>query len=212
MKKLLFLLVLFITLASCTSRDDKIDHLIKDHLFNTLDDFDSFEFVSMEVDSSFASIYNDDKAILWGMEFRIVLSDLTEESNKLDLIKKRMDIWRNVSSIYGVNEYTNARREYDESMKYGREQLSRLAQLSDSVKARKANIPENEFIGWRVNYKFRSKNKDGNTMLSEKIFVLDKEISKINAEYDKEDNKETERFVEINMALNYEDNSKEFKH
>ena len=121
MKKILFILISFIVLSSCVSRDDKINSLIKDNLFSTLDDFDSFEFVSMEVDSTFASIYNDEQAILWGMEFRIILSDLTEKSNELDLIKKRMDIWRNSSTIYGVNEYTNARREYDESMKYGRE-------------------------------------------------------------------------------------------
>lgn len=205
MKKVLFILIASIALVSCTSREDKIEDLIKSHLFSTLDDFDSFEFVSMEVDSSFASIYNDEQAILWGMEFRIILSDLTEKSNELDLIKKRMDIWRNSSTIYGVNEYTNARKEYDECMKYGRKQLERLSQLSDSVKVRKSNIPENEFIGWKVNYKFRSKNKDGNTMLSEKIFIIDREISKINAEYDKEDNTESERFVEINMALNYDD-------
>ena len=205
MKKILFILISLVVLSSCVSRDDKINSLIKDNLFSTLDDFDSFEFVSMEVDSSFASIYNDEQAILWGMEFRIILSDLTEKSNELDLIKKRMDIWRNSSTIYGVNEYTNASREYDERMKYGRDQLNRLSQLSDSVKARKENIPENEFIGWRVKYKFRSKNKDGNTTLSDKIFIIDKEISKIKTEYDKEDNKEAERFVEINMALNYDD-------
>lgn len=205
MKKILFILISFIVLSSCVSRDDKINSLIKDNLFSTLDDFDSFEFVSMEVDSTFASIYNDEQAILWGMEFRIILSDLTEKSNELDLIKKRMDIWRNSSTIYGVNEYTNARREYDESMKYGREQLERLSQLSDSVKARKLNIPENNFIGWKVNYKFRSKNKEGNTVLSEKIYIINKDLSTIEEEYDKEDNKESKRFVEMNMALNYDD-------
>lgn len=115
-----------------------------------------------------------------------------------------MQIWKGSSSLFGLNKYTDAHREYNRMLKEGQDVLKTMSELSDSIKAKKEILSIPEFNGWRVHHKFRSKNKEGNFVISDQIYVFDKEMKNIVYEYNMQDIEPMKLKVVIDMALRYD--------
>ena len=56
MRKILSFLFVFLLLCSCQSREEKVAELIKQEMFKTLYDFESYEPIETKIDSAFTSI------------------------------------------------------------------------------------------------------------------------------------------------------------
>lgn len=205
MKKYCYLfIVAAILLTACKSKDDKAQEIIKAELFKTLDDYNSYEPIETKVDSLFTSLYDDPDISNWGAMFGVMLRNTEEYSEQLKEAESDMEIWKGSSSLFGLNKYTDAHREYNRIKEEGQGVLEILSDLSDSIKNKKGTLNLNEFRGWKVNHKFRSKNKDGNFVISDHFYILDMEMKNIIEEYDAQDNENQKLKVLIDMALRYD--------
>lgn len=198
----LFMLIT-LTFTACKSKEDKAQEVIKAELFKALDDYSSYEPIETKVDSFFTSIYDDPRISDWGTMFGIMLRNAEESSELLKRAEVDKKIWQGSSTLFGLNKYTDAHRECNRIKEEGQSFFKIMGDLSDSIKARKEELILNEFIGWKVNHKFRSKNKDGNFVISDHVYIFDKEIKNIVDEYDQQDIDQAKSKVLIDMALRY---------
>lgn len=207
MKKHCFLCILTTLLfIGCKSREDKAVEVIKTELFKTLDDYSSYEPIETKIDSSFTSIYNDSRISDWGARFGNLLTSMDEYYAQLKEAESYMQIWRGIPTPLGRSEYTKANKKYHNIREEGQGVLKTMGELSDSIKARKKIVPINKFRGWSVHHKFRSKNKEGNFVIFDHIYILDKEMKNIIDEYDVQDIDQMKPRVIIDMALRYDSN------
>lgn len=196
-------IVIAILFTACKSKEDKAQEVIKTELFKTLDDYSSYEPIETKVDSFFTSIYDDPRISDWGAMFGIMLRNAEKSSEQLKSAEVDMKIWQGSSSLFGLNKYADAHREYNRIKEEGQSFLKIMGELSDSIKVKKGTLSIHEFIGWKVNHKFRSKNKEGNFVISDQIYIFDKEMKEIIDEYDLQDNDQMKSRVLIDIALNY---------
>ena len=78
MKKILFLMAITIMLVGCQSREEKAAELIKQEMFKTLYDFESYEPIETKIDSAFTSIYSDTLALLYANKVKDMFDELDE--------------------------------------------------------------------------------------------------------------------------------------
>ncbi len=57
--KVLPIILIAVIFTACQSKEEKLNKLIKDDLFKTLYDFESYEPIETIIDSAFTSIYRD---------------------------------------------------------------------------------------------------------------------------------------------------------
>lgn len=70
MKKILFLATVVLVMTGCKSREEKAAELIKQEMFKTLYDFESYEPIEIKIDSAFTSIYTDTLALMYANEVK----------------------------------------------------------------------------------------------------------------------------------------------
>lgn len=164
MKKILCSLITGLLLQSCTSSpEDRAKELIKNHLYETLNDDKSYESVSYgELDSIYTSIKDDSIYRRSNLQYDIFYS-LFQSNEKFYHEYKHDD--------YMVSYCDNLVDEmhiYLDSMKF-------YAAIKDSIE--KSFNPE--FKGYAITHRFRANNALGNKILSLYVFYFDKDITKI---------------------------------
>ena len=196
MKKVLLFLACA-CLFSCQSRDAKISKLIKDQMFKTLYDFESYEPIeTSQIDSVFTTIYTDsivmDQAVLIVATMKICDEYLEEVEEHY----RTIEVWEDSYSTTGRRKVRNALDklvEIGEKLQAG----SKLVEEAQTViKERNKNF-ESSFIGWSVTHKFRCKNKGGNFDLGTYKYVFDPKLEKVlyTVDEDSDDNKEVNSII-----------------
>lgn len=161
MKKILFLMTVAFMMVGCKSREEKAAELIKQEMFKTLYDFESYEPIETKIDSAFTSIYTDTLALQYANEVKIMFDELDEEESKYESAKSTMEIWSDSYSSLGVYKYNEAKRTVNNYI----EKINKALKKNDEVyaKIRERNLQLNRsFIGWEAMHKFRCKTKGGN--------------------------------------------------
>ena len=78
MRKILFLMIFALIMAGCKSREEKVAEVIKQEMFKTLYDFESYEPIETKIDSAFTSIYTDTLALLYANEVSEMFNELDD--------------------------------------------------------------------------------------------------------------------------------------
>lgn len=181
MKTVLFstcILLCIITLNSCKSKEEKALEIIKNEMFKTLYDFESYEPIETKIDSSFSSLYTDTTVLRHGYTIAALLSQSDEYIEKIEDAKSTMEIWSDSYSSYSRNRYNEAKKEFDENLKKAMLVLDLVKLQSDTIRDIAKNyIPK--YNGWKVSHKFRCKTKGGTPTIGDYIYIFDKDMKYI---------------------------------
>lgn len=188
MRKLLFILLPAFLLASCKSREEKVAELIKQEMFKTLYDFESYEPIETKIDSAFTSIYTDSIIRSYAYSIDKLSGVIREDLDKTKEYENTLKIWAYSSSYYGKKEFKDAYEKFQEHLDKANNNLSIVEGYMDSIKNISSNFKP-EFYGWKATHRFRCKAKGGNFDLGDYIYIFDKNLKHIISYHDANDEK-----------------------
>ncbi|MFS2831143.1 hypothetical protein AAH084_22135 [Bacteroides faecis] len=204
MRKILSFLFVFLLLCSCQSREEKVAELIKQEMFKTLYDFESYEPIETKIDSAFTSIYTDSIIKSYAYIARAFLDDVEENLDKIKDDRNTMEIWSDSYSSLGRSKYNEALKNYGERLDKTKRYMEVVNNYMDSIKIISSNFKP-EFYGWKASHKFRCKNKGGNFDLGNYIYVFDKKMNSIIYKEDIDDDSNNKIRNIIDEAINSKD-------
>lgn len=200
MKKVFYLALLLFGsfgMFSCSTPEGKAKALIKEHMKETLYHPESYECASLQLDSAFAPFCSPDfhKKLF---EIKAVSEQLENCKNEVESERRKalgaessMSLWQGGWSDFGGTQYRHYKAEYEEHMEKMKEQIakqeeirSRLKSVYEEIKLEANQKPS--FVGYFVAHRYRAKNNAGQTLLSDAVYIIDKDFSKILMSYDPE--------------------------
>lgn len=188
----LMAIILCLSFTQCKSKEDKANELIKDYMFKSLYDFESYQPIETKIDSAFHTIYNDSTVKYYA--YSIVLSQ--KEGDKLadefKSIESSIDIWCDGYTYYSSYSFKKCQECREQALENLRKRLfwwSTIESFRDSLLS-VADTLQNRFIGWQVTHDFRCKTKGGNPEIGHYVFVMDKDLKKIISKKDMDDDDE----------------------
>ena len=114
MRKILFLMIFALIMAGCKSREEKVAEVIKQEMFKTLYDFESYEPIETKIDSAFTSIYTDTLALLYANEVSEMFNELDDAKMEYESAKSTMEIWSDSYSSLGVYKFNEAKKKVND--------------------------------------------------------------------------------------------------
>lgn len=212
----MLLCLLFIQCNTAERRQSKAKDLIQKHLFETLDDYDSHQFVSIEVDTlkelwlsnprmmELADEYSNSHIEQNRLEYRIsnLNGEIKSTSNKG--LKSIMDgdgykFWELDKKYDNLKaELKAVKRQAEENQKY-------INSLQDSIiKHNQAMLSTDGIKGWKVVYKYRCTDSAGDTGLHTEHYIIDPEFSEITFIWDDDDSGVEEKISMISDIVSVE--------
>lgn len=179
--------IVFIALfVSCNnSPKDKANVLIKEDMKKVLYHADTYDPVETQVDSAFTPF---DDPIFYEKTLQLCKLGMSIDKydRKMKSAKSSMSIWSGpYQSTYGKNNYQEAKEEYEENAQNKKKAEKKVQKLVDELKA--MINKEQQFIGFKARHRYRANNNAGQTVFGEMKYLFDKDMSKIVASYDMDD-------------------------
>ena len=178
MNKIFYLVLFAMVMVSCSkSKEQKAEALVKESVKKVLFKPETYKPVETKVDSAFAP-YDDPGFFKELAELEAINSDYEELVLNAKHAKSSMSIWSGpYQTSFGRNEYQEAKGDYEEAnakieklKKKGRKQYEKVVQLLQASP---------KFIGYKVVHSFRADNNDGDTLMGEFVFIIDKNFEEI---------------------------------
>lgn len=201
MKKLFLLFATVLFLYSCTSKEEKAQELIKNDMYKTLFDFESYEPIETIIDSAYYSVYTDTAFLNKGYRLAAILKILDENIDEIKDAQTTMNIWGDSYTALGRSKYNEAKAKADSRIKTSKIFLALTDSISSQIKDM-AKATSSNFIGWKATHKFRCKTKGGQSTIGDYIYVFDKDIKEIIYKEDTEDEDLEKAKKLIKEALN----------
>lgn len=171
MKKIL-IFVFVCLLFSCKTKEEKALELIKNEMFKTLYDFKSYEPIETKVDSAFNSVYTDSTILA-------LANVVDQDFQTLNYcIMKVQNGKGDLYDAFMTPEYKKVSEEIERCASLVDSLSKSLPQLINTIKERSAKI-NNDFCGWKITHKFRSKSKVGISDIHTYLYIVDNDISTI---------------------------------
>jgi hypothetical protein len=188
MKKVLFFLVIgcIISCKSNTesknesiSNEEKILELIKDDMFKTLYDFESYEPIeTSKIDSAYTTIYQDSIIREEAVKIIATMEICDKILNECEEHYRTIEIWGDSYTVRARNKVNEAREELSKNLTYAEKALAMVKDAQKTIKKESENFAPN-FIGWSVTHKFRCKTKGGAYDLGEYKYIFSPQLDKI---------------------------------
>lgn len=158
------MLLIIILSLSCSSEEQKMQKVIKDFLYQTLDDYKSYEPIEFQPADS---LFSD-----WTMDS--LLPKIESDYSKMKAIADSLEIEskRKAGLGYSLDNVTDDINMYIIATYYTKVAYS---EKRDSIK----NNFVSEFIGYGINHSFRAKNRMGGTERHNYQFVLSPDKTRV---------------------------------
>ena len=186
MRKILLGALLVTLFASCSkSLEDKANTLIEEDIKKTLYHPETYDPAETQVDSAFTPF---DDPVFYEKTIQLckIGMSIDEYDRKMKSAKSSMSIWSGPSqSAYSKNEYQEAKDEYDENAQNKKNAEKKAKKLADELKTMLDK--EQLFIGFKARHRFRANNNAGQIVFGEMKYLFDKDMNKIVASYDMDD-------------------------
>lgn len=173
-------------LSGCKSKEEKALEAIKNEMFKTLYDFESYQPIETKIDSAFLSAYTDSIIIKHGYILNELLKEANEALSEIKEANRSIEIWSDSYSSYGREQYYEAKSKAEQGLENANLYIEIMNTQSDTIKQLAQNIKP-EFYGWKVTHKFRCKTKGGNSTIGNYIYYFDKNVKNIIYQEDTED-------------------------
>lgn len=185
MKKLFFLSLAILAISCTQSPQKKAEALIKDAVQKTLVLPDTYQPVETQLDSAFTP-YHDPEFVNICLDICKKSVELDQYDTQIKRAKSNMAIWSGpYMSSFSKEQYRQAKEEYEAAQKKYDTLMEYIEKKSLILRDKLEKEPE--FIGCRVHHTYRANNNAGNTLLAEKYFLLDADITTIIAQWDGEE-------------------------
>lgn len=186
MRRILLGALLVTLFASCSkSLEDKANTLIEEDIKKTLYHPETYDPAETQVDSAFTPF---DDPVFYERTIQLckIGMSIDEYDRKMKSAKSSMSIWSEpYQSAYSKNEYQEAKDEYDENAQNKKNAEKKAKKLADELKTMLDK--EQLFIGFKVRHRFRANNNAGQIVFGEMKYLFDKDMNKIVASYDMDD-------------------------
>lgn len=192
---LLSIVFLGLVFIQCKSKEDKALGLIEERLFKTLYDFDSYQPIETKIDSAFHTPLNDSINLRYAIFCSVILDEFDKYIEKANDASKTAEIWTDSYTSYGRGKFLDALDDMTTSIEIAEKLLQQSKLYRDSIRLRSEEIIP-EFIGWRVEHKFRCKTKGGYSDILSSVYIMDEKITRIIDEINLED-KDYKRWQDI---------------
>ena len=198
-------ILLAIMLVSCASKEDKANKLIKQYMYESLYDYESYEPMKTTVDTLYADIRLDKEAYALAMVGQKNLEKVNEYLDKAKSAQRSMDIWSDSYTSYGRSQYNEAKAMFRDNLNEARRCMRQVYAAMLKILDREEALQQcnkDEFVGWKVEHRFRCKTKGGNSTIGEYVFTTDKDLKEIIASFDTddEDYKDAVSFIEETLT------------
>lgn len=159
--------------------------VIEKQVKEALDNPESYEAISTVIDSAFTP--KDDANIYTSVaELHKLIGKLEEYKFKAARAERVMKIWKKpYENGFGHINYEKS----EEDFGYYTQQIKNYSSEIDNRRSflRKVTAHRSRFIGYKVTHMYAAKDAFGNNIVGEKIFITDKTMNRILAEYDSND-------------------------
>lgn len=189
------IVVMVMCLVSCSpSPQDKAEALVAEAMKMSLYVPESYEPLVTQVDSAFAP-YASPELYDMVIEFMELSDELEDCERDMKWAKSSMLSSKEIAhwSEYSRNEYEDDKAEYEECVAKYDDLQSEREKLKDEIYEIASG--QEEFIGYHIFHRFRCKNNANMSMVSDMLFLVDKDMVQILASYDAEE-QEFEDFIE----------------
>lgn len=204
MKNLFYFFACLFLVVGCQSKEDKANKLIDEYMFKHLHDYKSYEVVETKVDTLYNTPLFDSECI----KAAILMKEHDEKADEYDRAASRnkstMDIWSGGWSSTAREEFKEAFDDYRNNMRL--EVIEKQASLRawKTIAERCMELNGEEMIGWLVEHSYRCNNRGGNSVLSSKVFLIDKKFKTIISSYDSDEDFDY-AIKQIGTTMNDED-------
>ena len=163
------------------SQESKAQKLVKQHLKETLNDFDSYSSVSYSKLDSLKTkwrlpeeLREDSKGLREAVD-KINASGYKNVTNESDANSEIKELDKAINYMIKVNDPD---KETAKKMENWKQLWSELKHYQDIIKESKEKfVPQ--FTGWKITHTYRAKNKFNATILVSQEFSFDKDITQI---------------------------------
>ena len=185
MKKLLVISLCVLAVACTKTPEQKAEALIKDAMCKSLVLPETYQVVETQLDSAYTPIH-DPEFVSKVLEMNKIGLEIDELEKQVKRAKYSMSLWSGTyRSAFGREQYNQAKDKYDEVKAQYDSLVERLQRIAEDLKQKAEEAPE--FIGYFAHHRYRANNNAGYTLLNDEYFLLDKEITRIVAQWnDKE--------------------------
>lgn len=198
-KRILPIVLTSLILFGCgVNTEKKIEKMVNEEVKKTLYIPDSYDPVETIIDSAF-SPYDNPSFLDKMMQLVELGSELEKIEFQLKQAKSSMALWGDQNygyyNSFERNEYEEAKEKYEKAL----EKQSLYKSKGESIANEIKEIVEDGyyFVGYKVTHRYRAKNNAGQTIMADKVLILDKEATKVVANYDSEKYKGIQMAIEI---------------
>lgn len=185
MKKIIVLIISALCFVACQeSKEEKAEKLIKKAFNSIIVNIDTYEPIETTVDSAFAPMQTAETfQIIENTPSRIILYQ--ELKDQMERTQSLMAIYESPYSSYDKTQYMQYKEKYETAKK----KLADMDEKSLALEKKFDEMSKQEpvFNGYLVRHKYRYVNKDGNKTIGEYLFLMNKELTEIEATIDLED-------------------------
>ncbi len=186
MKRILLGITLITLFISCSkSPEDKVSVLIEEDIKKILYHPETYNPAETQVDSAFTP-FDDPTFYEKTMQLCRLAMSIDEYDRNMKDAKSSMSIWSGpYQTAYGRNNYQEAKEDYDKNTQNKKNAEKKAKKLVIELK----NMQDQgrQFIGFKARHRYRADNNSGQTFFGEMKYLFDKDINKIIASYDMDD-------------------------
>lgn len=205
------LLFVFISCDSEKSRQEKAENLISQKLNEELPDIESYQLISMEMDTIDNPLLADslsyDLADQW---YNIKMDEFLIKNNISDIETKKKNLKTKVSNQfwfgnmdgYDLIQYGQQAKNLDSKLKTYQQELEDIELSKESIEEGFGSLlskyQDVEIPGWKVSHKYRAKDEMGNMQIYNYTYFLSPDLDRILYFYDNDSEETIIRLENIN--------------
>lgn len=183
-----FLMFGVLLLSACSSKEDNATETIKNEMFKTLYDFNSYEPIETTFDSLKKDKYGDTLIFSNVMMIKYAMDDFDKAKKEFDDARETSEIYRPTpyASSFSSKKYIDAQETMNKCYKDMNFYISIMDSLYIVVKELEKKC-DGQFYGWFVTHKYRCKTKGGSPTIGTNYYFMDKDCKKVYRYFDDDD-------------------------
>lgn len=178
MKKVIFLVLIATLMASCgKTPQQKAEALVKESVKKTLFKPSTYDPIETKLDS-IVSPYNNPDFYKEMTNFSELLTEVSFCESRIKEAKKDLNFYGDsFGTSFFKNQYQEAKEKYEKEVKKQKSLKEKIQKKYEAIAAKIRG--EHVFSGYVIAHSFRANTNDGNTVINNYIFFVDKNIEKI---------------------------------
>ena len=193
-------MVAVIMIGCGNTAEKKVNRLVKQDMKTTIEFPKSYEPIETTIDSAYVP-WNDP---VW-LDMLLETSDLNEDYIKYEKVmrhaQREMTRYQNMCTSYDNTKYEEAKKNFDKCRMEVTRIETKVTVIAEKMKIMMEQQPK--VIGFIITHHYHAENKEGDVMIDDKYYIINKELTKIVASYSSDDMDKIHRA--INELSEFED-------